>query len=106
MINLTNEEKTTDNIRTVDELGRITLPKKVRELYEININDNLGISIENETIVLKKDFDTDTEYIQVNELGLITIPANIRDVLKVVAGDKFEFCTDKAKISLKKLPLA
>ena len=38
----------------VDYAGRIIIPKKVRERLNINKNDNLLLSLENDKIVLKK----------------------------------------------------
>ncbi|MBR3198714.1 MAG: AbrB/MazE/SpoVT family DNA-binding domain-containing protein [Bacilli bacterium] len=41
-------------VRRIDELGRIVLPKDLREALRIKSGDNLEIFIENKNIVLKK----------------------------------------------------
>jgi len=46
------------NIRTLDELGRIVLPAKVRKILDINTDDYLEIFIINEKIILKKRYDS------------------------------------------------
>ena len=41
-------------VRKLDNLGRIVIPKEMRKILEINDRDSLEISVENETITLKK----------------------------------------------------
>ena len=46
--------KSTGILKSVDELGRIVLPKKMREALEIDIRDQVEIFIEGDRIILKK----------------------------------------------------
>jgi AbrB family transcriptional regulator, transcriptional pleiotropic regulator of transition state genes len=46
--------KSTGIVRKVDELGRIVLPKELRDTFDINIKDPLEIFVEGERIILKK----------------------------------------------------
>lgn len=41
-------------IRKIDKLGRIVIPKEIRNLLRIFEDDNLELFIDNETIILKK----------------------------------------------------
>ncbi|USG65834.1 AbrB/MazE/SpoVT family DNA-binding domain-containing protein [Brevibacillus ruminantium] len=46
--------KATGVVRKVDELGRIVLPKELRDIFNINIKDPLEIYVDGEQIILKK----------------------------------------------------
>ena len=46
--------KSTGIVRPIDQLGRIVLPKELRETLGISPRDSLEIFIENEKIILKK----------------------------------------------------
>lgn len=46
--------KKVENIRNIDELGRIVLPKKMRKNLNIVLNDSVEIFIEKDKILLKK----------------------------------------------------
>lgn len=48
--------KNTGIIRRVDELGRVVIPKEIRENFEIMEKDPLEIFVEKDTIILKKFF--------------------------------------------------
>ena len=41
--------------RKVDELGRIVIPKEIREKFEMKTNDRMNIYVENDVISLMKD---------------------------------------------------
>jgi len=43
--------------RKIDELGRIVIPKEIRNYLNINNNDCLAIEIKDNSIVLTKEFD-------------------------------------------------
>lgn len=47
-------EKSTGVIRKLDELGRIVIPKEIRDGMEIKEKDQIEIFIEGNSIVLKK----------------------------------------------------
>lgn len=46
--------KATGIVRKVDELGRIVLPKELRDTFDINFKDALEIYVDGEQIILKK----------------------------------------------------
>ena len=46
--------KNTGIVRKIDELGRIVIPKEIRNVLSIHSNDDLEIFIDNANIVLKK----------------------------------------------------
>ena len=41
-------------VRQIDETGRIVLPKPFREMLGLNIKDEVMLTVNNETIVLRK----------------------------------------------------
>ena len=41
-------------VRSVDELGRLVVPKEMRKALDINCNDPVEITIEGDRIVIKK----------------------------------------------------
>lgn len=46
--------KSTGMVRPIDQLGRIVLPKELRENLGIGPRDGIEIFVENEKIILKK----------------------------------------------------
>ncbi|WP_126427679.1 AbrB/MazE/SpoVT family DNA-binding domain-containing protein [Brevibacillus marinus] len=46
--------KATGIVRKVDELGRVVLPKELRDTFNIEIRDSLEIYVDQEKIILKK----------------------------------------------------
>ena len=46
--------KSTGILKSVDELGRIVLPKKMRENLDIDIRDKVEIFVEGDRIILQK----------------------------------------------------
>lgn len=51
--------KTTGVVRKLDELGRITLPIELRRSLNLDVKDGLEISVQDNTIVLRKAESTD-----------------------------------------------
>lgn len=45
----------TNDVRQLDSLGRVVLPKKMRAALNINVNDNLRITLEGNAIVIRRD---------------------------------------------------
>ena len=76
------------SLRRIDELGRIVIPKTVREALRIKSGDSLEIYTENENIILKK-------HSTLNELEEISIV--IKEVLKNITKAEI-IITDKNKI--------
>lgn len=46
--------KSTGIVRPIDQLGRIVLPKELRETLSISPKDSLEVFVENDKIILKK----------------------------------------------------
>ena len=46
--------KSTGIVRKVDELGRIVLPKELRQTLNINERDPIEIFVDNSSIILQK----------------------------------------------------
>ena len=46
--------KATGIVRKLDTLGRVVLPKELRDLFDIKHNDSLEIFVDQENIVLRK----------------------------------------------------
>lgn len=46
--------KSTGIVRNIDELGRIVVPKEIRQRFGIAKNDPVEIYVENESIILRK----------------------------------------------------
>lgn len=46
--------KSTGIVRRVDDLGRIVIPKELRNTFDINVRDALEIYTDSDKIVLKK----------------------------------------------------
>ncbi|UFJ43035.1 AbrB/MazE/SpoVT family DNA-binding domain-containing protein [Brevibacillus humidisoli] len=46
--------KATGIVRRVDELGRVVLPKELRDVFNIEIRDSLEIYVQDDKIILKK----------------------------------------------------
>ena len=46
--------KSTGIVRPIDSLGRVVLPKELRETLQISTKDPLEIFVENDKIILKK----------------------------------------------------
>jgi transcriptional pleiotropic regulator of transition state genes len=54
------EVKSTGIVRRVDELGRIVIPKEIREKYGIEEKDGMEIFVESDRIILRKYQPADT----------------------------------------------
>ena len=46
--------KSTGILKVVDELGRIVLPKKMRETLDIDVRDKVELFVEGDRIILQK----------------------------------------------------
>jgi len=46
--------KSTGMVRDIDELGRVVLPKELRDILDIKKKDSLEIFVEDKMIILKK----------------------------------------------------
>jgi len=83
--------KSTGIVRKIDELGRIVIPKEIRNVLSIHSNDDLEIFIDNMKIVLKKYEKSD------NILNYSNNIVNIIDEklnIKVFVTNKKRFITE------------
>ncbi len=83
--------KSTGIVRKIDELGRIVIPKEIRNVLSIHSNDDLEIFIDNMKIVLKKYEKSD------NILNYSNNIVNIIDEklnIKVFVTNKERFITE------------
>ncbi len=94
-------------VRNVDRLGRIVLPKKIRQSLEIKeLTDPVEIHVSDEHIILKKAADNTPLSGNVrclDNFGRIVIPIEIRNLLGIVSQiDSLEIYRDDEYIVLKK----
>ena len=71
--------------RPLDNLNRIVIPKSIRE--SLGITDHIGISTENNKIILAKGIGKE---IEVDKLGRVRIPKSIRAKLELNIRDELE----------------
>jgi len=83
--------KNTGIVRKIDELGRIVLPKELRNTLKISSGDDLEIFIENDAVILKKI--STMENLQVESNRIISSVENLVDSSLYV--------TDKDKVLTK-----
>ena len=93
--------------RGVDRLGRVVLPKKMRQALDIKeLTDPIEISVSNDGIVLKKPADSRTlsgDIRCLDNFGRIVIPIEIRNLFGIVSCvDSLEIHCDGDCIILKK----
>ena len=94
-------------VRNVDRLGRIVLPKKIRQSLEIKeLTDPIEIHVSDDMIILKKA-DKNTSVSGnvrcLDNFGRIVIPIEIRTLLGIVSQvDSLEIYRDDDCIMLKK----
>lgn len=94
-------------IRSVDRLGRIVLPKKIRQSLDIKeLTDPIEISVFNDSILLKKSTGTSPvsgELRCLDNFGRIVIPIEIRNLFNIVSQvDSLEIYCENDSIILKK----
>ena len=98
--------KSTGIVRRVDQLGRIVIPKELRNALDIKeIIDALEIYLESGTIVLHKIIDEGQSGVfrKVDQLGRIVLPVELRRNLDITEErDSLEVFVDNDKIILKK----
>jgi len=91
-------------VRRLDELGRIVLPKELRDTMNIKGGVPLEIHVE-------KDFIIITKYDEIlrksgivrnaDELGRVVLPKELRKMLKLQTNIPLEFFIDEQRIILK-----
>lgn len=94
-------------VRGVDRLGRIVLPKKMRQALDIkDLTDPIDIQVANDTIVLCKAASNamlSGDIRCLDSFGRIVIPIEIRNLLGIVSQvDSLEIYCEDNRIILKK----
>jgi len=92
----------TGNIKTVDDLGRAVIPKRIRGFCKVDKGDGLEVSTEGNLIILRKAAPDDTASPRIDDLGRFTIPVDIRRALGISYGVKLDVYTDGSVIVLEK----
>ena len=49
--------KATGLVRRTDHLGRLVIPKKLRAAYDISVDQEMEIYVENECVIIRKHLD-------------------------------------------------
>ena len=100
--------KSTGIVRKIDILGRIVIPKEIRNRLNIDENDNIEIYIDENMIILKKySIISDIkEYIRNIGKALTSITSNniiITDKEEIIYSNKLEINDKKISNDLKKI---
>ncbi len=97
--------KSTGIVRKLDELGRIVLPKELRETMNIRGRDPLEIHVETDLIIITKyDDELGQSGIvrKIDELGRVVLPNEIRKTFKLQTNESLEIFIDEKRIILRK----
>lgn len=92
--------------RKVDKLGRIVLPKELRDSMKITHDTPLEIYIKDNITIRKyekKDGTSNAALLRnIDRLGRIVIPKEIRDDQDIKCGDRLKIYLDRNLIIIKK----
>lgn len=88
--------KSTGIIRSIDDLGRIVIPKEIRNSLDIQPGQNLELFIENDFILLKK-FNCEEETESLLNKAMFYIEENLHLSMK----EKYEIYSNIKKIKEK-----
>lgn len=89
--------------RKVDELGRIVIPKEMRDKLKIEQGQKLNISIKSKNIVLSINLEKeDGIAMTVDELGRILIPYQIREKMGIIAKQEWNAYVKGKNVILQK----
>ena len=94
--------KNTGIIKEIDNLGRIQIPKEIRDKFNIIEKDSMKIFIKDNLIFIEKSNYIEGITRRVDEFGMIVIPFEIRKRLNISENNKFKIYLDGSKIILKK----
>ena len=92
--------------RKVDRLGRIVIPKELRDNMRITHDDPLEIYVKDDNIVITKynpidDADGVAFLRNVDKLGRIVIPKELRDSMNIKYNDRLKIFIDFQNIVIK-----
>ncbi len=95
--------KNTGIIKEIDNLGRIQIPKEIRNNFNIIEKDSMEVFIKDNLIYIEKSNFIQGLTRRIDELGMIVIPFEIRRQLNISETNKFEIYLEGTKIILKKI---
>lgn len=96
-----NYLKNIGQIRRIDELGRIVIPKEIRKKLNIRDGENMEISVDNDLILLKKHQIIDLKIKEIQDLinvykDIENISIMVSDREKIIATtNNLEYLNDK-----------
>ena len=97
------EKKLEEKIRTIDELGRIVIPKEIRKKFHIVKGQKLNIFIKNKNVILGIDTSNENGILgTIDELGRIVIFRHIREKANLEVGEKLNIYSKNNEIVLQK----
>ena len=87
-------------IRWIDNLGRIVIPKEIRDTFRIKSSDNLEINVENEVITLKK-YSELNNVIDIEKTIAIFLKEQLNAEVLITDKDKYIVVTQKEYLNQK-----
>ena len=87
-------------IRRIDNLGRIVIPKEIRDTFRIKSSDNLEINVENEVITLKK-YSELNNVIDIEKTIAIFLKEQLNAEVLITDKDKYIVVTQKEYLNQK-----
>lgn len=97
--------KSTGNVRKLDMLGRIVIPKYIRNEMQLNYGSEVEVSFNGNYIKINKKRDSNIETRKIDVLGRIVIPSSIRKLLNIKEYDLVEILIDEDTLLLKTFQL-
>ncbi len=94
--------RSTGIVKTVDKIGRITIPPTLRREFINRFNGVLEVYVKNQNITLKK-YESLGIARRIDVYKQISLPWEMRKTLNIKAGDNLEILIDGDEIILKKL---
>lgn len=85
-----------NDIRRIDDLGRIVIPKEIRKQLNIEEGERLAVTCKNGNVYFEKVKLT----IGMDDLGRINVPKEIRETVGIEENDLFKVSVEENKICL------
>lgn len=90
-------------VRKIDSLGRITIPKTIRDAFDIEGESVVKFYVEGDAIVISTDLDSQS-FISVrkfDDLGRVTIPKELRESLNLRIGGRMQIIVENGSLKIK-----
>lgn len=90
--------------RSLDALGRITLPLPIRKKLELNAGDKLGMYVNsnNCVVIQTKDNEEVHDSRKLDKLGRIVLNSSLRNMINLKENDTVDIFVTEKKIILRK----